>query len=301
MSVQPSDLINQLAPLQEGIWQTVSKTVTEAAGQPVQFSNPLSMQANPQELIAELNAPMLAVQFAFGSNPDSQQVFLMSQETFVAFASLVKQDPVETADENLVADVRPSLEALVQGLCLSIGENLGEPVVATGLTFRFQNFSFPPNMQRGEDVARTQIAVSGEDLNGTAIWLMDFDSVAHALGVEYSPQTVESPFGQIAEAPMGPTAPFIHEEAAGMEMVRDIPLEITVELGRVKMLVKDVLELGTGSIVEIDKAAGEPVDVLVNGLKVARGEVVVIEDNFGVRITEVINPNERFGSLGEVA
>lgn len=301
MSVQPSDLINQLAPLQEGIWQTVSKTVTEAAGQPVQFSNPLSMQANPQELIAELNAPMLAVQFAFGSNPDSQQVLLMSQETFVAFASLVKQDPVENADENLVADVRPSLEALVQGLCLSIGENLGEPVVATGLTFRFQNFSFPPNMQRGEDVARTQIAVSGEDLNGTAIWLMDFDSVAHALGVEYSPQTAESPFGQIPEAPMGATAPFIHEEAAGMEMVRDIPLEITVELGRVKMLVKDVLELGTGSIVEIDKAAGEPVDVLVNGLKVARGEVVVIEDNFGVRITEVINPNERLGSLGEVA
>ncbi|MCO5297976.1 MAG: flagellar motor switch protein FliN [Fimbriimonadaceae bacterium] len=301
MSVQPSELINQLAPLQEGIWQTVSKTVSEAAGQEIQFASPLCMQANPQELIAEFNAPVLAVQFAFGGIPESQQVVLLTQETFVAFASLVKQELVESADENLVADVRPALEALVQGLCLSIGENLGEPVVATGLTFRFQNFAFPQNMQRGEEIARTQIAMSGEDLNGTAIWLMDFDSVAHALAVEYSPEIPESPFSQVAEAPAGPAVPFIHEETAGMELVRDIPLEITVELGRVKMLVKDVLELGTGSIVEIDKAAGEPVDVLVNGLKVARGEVVVIEDNFGVRITEVINPNERLGALGEVA
>lgn len=301
MSVQPSDLISQFAPLQEGIWQTVSKTVSEAAGHEVAFASPLTMQANPQELIAEFNAPVLAVQFAFGSIPESQQVVLLAQETFVAFASLVKQDLVENADENLVADVRPALEALVQGLCLSIGENLGEPVVATGLTFRFQNFAFPSNMQRGEDIARTQIAMSGEDLNGTAIWLMDFDSVAHALGVEYTPEVPESPFSQVAEAQVGPAVPFLHEETAGMELVRDIPLEITVELGRVKMLVKDVLELGTGSIVEIDKAAGEPVDILVNGLKVARGEVVVIEDNFGVRITEVINPSERLGALGEVA
>jgi flagellar motor switch protein FliN/FliY len=81
----------------------------------------------------------------------------------------------------------------------------------------------------------------------------------------------------------------------------DIPLEISVELGRVKMMVRDVVELSTGSIVEIEKAAGEPVDVLVNGRLVAHGEVVVIEDNFGVRITEILNPNERLSKLGEVA
>jgi flagellar motor switch protein FliN/FliY len=62
-----------------------------------------------------------------------------------------------------------------------------------------------------------------------------------------------------------------------------------------------VVELGTGSIVEIDKAAGEPVDVMVNGRLVARGEVVVIEDNFGVRLTEILNPQERLQRLGEVA
>jgi flagellar motor switch protein FliN/FliY len=84
-----------------------------------------------------------------------------------------------------------------------------------------------------------------------------------------------------------------HGERA-MEALLDVPLEVSVELGRVKMMVREVLELGTGYIVEVDKAAGEPVDVMVNGRLVAKGEVVVIEDNFGVRITEVLNPAERF-------
>jgi len=69
----------------------------------------------------------------------------------------------------------------------------------------------------------------------------------------------------------------------------------------VKMLVRDVLELGSGSIVEIDKSAGEPVDVMVNGRLVARGEVVVIEDNFGVRITEICNAMERLNRLNDAA
>jgi flagellar motor switch protein FliN/FliY len=60
------------------------------------------------------------------------------------------------------------------------------------------------------------------------------------------------------------------------------------------MMVREVLDLGTGSIIEVDKAAGEPVDVMVNGRLVAKGEVVVIEDNFGVRVTEILNPAERF-------
>jgi flagellar motor switch protein FliN/FliY len=79
----------------------------------------------------------------------------------------------------------------------------------------------------------------------------------------------------------------------GFERVQDIPLEITVELGRTKLLIRDILELETGAIIELEKMAGEPVDLLANGLLVARGEVVVIEDNFGVRITEIITQAER--------
>ncbi len=79
----------------------------------------------------------------------------------------------------------------------------------------------------------------------------------------------------------------------------DIPLDVTVELGRVRMLIKDVLELAMGSIVELDRVAGEPVDLLVNGRLVAKGEVVVIEDNFGIRLTEIVSHADRLAGLGK--
>jgi flagellar motor switch protein FliN/FliY len=77
----------------------------------------------------------------------------------------------------------------------------------------------------------------------------------------------------------------------------DIPLEVTVELGRTSKLIKDILKLGPGSIIELEKLAGEPVDILVNGKFIAKGEVVVIDENFGVRITEIIKPIERINNL----
>ena len=91
------------------------------------------------------------------------------------------------------------------------------------------------------------------------------------------------------------------ETAKGLDLLYDIPLEVSVELGRVNLPVRQVVELGKGSIVEIDKAAGDPVDVLVNGKKVAKGEVVVVEDNFAVRITEILSKTERMQKLDEVA
>ncbi|MDK2598922.1 flagellar motor switch protein FliN [Bacillus stercoris] len=72
-------------------------------------------------------------------------------------------------------------------------------------------------------------------------------------------------------------------------MLLDIPLSITVELGRTKRSVKEILELSAGSIIELDKLAGEPVDILVNQRIVAKGEVVVIEENFGVRVTDILS------------
>ena len=82
-------------------------------------------------------------------------------------------------------------------------------------------------------------------------------------------------------------------EPIGMGRVRDIPLEVTVELGRTRLLIRDILDLSSGSIIELDKIAGEPVDLFANGMLVARGEVIVIDDNFGVRVTEIITAAER--------
>ncbi|WP_280768972.1 flagellar motor switch phosphatase FliY [Salipaludibacillus daqingensis] len=86
-------------------------------------------------------------------------------------------------------------------------------------------------------------------------------------------------------------------EAKNLDMLMDIPLEVTVELGRTKRSIKEILELAPGSIVELDKLAGEPVDILVNHRLIAKGEVVVIDENFGVRVTDIVSQKERLHNL----
>lgn len=80
-----------------------------------------------------------------------------------------------------------------------------------------------------------------------------------------------------------------NESMHGFDRVQDIPLDLSVELGRTTLLIRDILELGTGSIIELDRVAGEPVDLLANGRLIARGEVVVVDECFAVRVTEVVS------------
>lgn len=115
-----------------------------------------------------------------------------------------------------------------------------------------------------------------------------------------------------ADAPAAPAAEMaqpipIHGEApeAGekkaqprnLDLILDIPLKVTVELGRTKMIVNDLLALGQGSVIELNKLAGEPMEVLVNDKLIARGEAVVVNEKFGVRLTDIISPIERIQQL----
>lgn len=82
-----------------------------------------------------------------------------------------------------------------------------------------------------------------------------------------------------------------------LDLVRDIQVMLTVELGRTEMLIQDILELTPGKVIELDRLAGEPLDILVNGKLLAKGEVVVVDENFGVRITSIIDPHQREQAL----
>ncbi len=101
--------------------------------------------------------------------------------------------------------------------------------------------------------------------------------------------------GAPAGAPMGgaKSAPPVQS----LDFILDIPLKVTVELGRTKMAIRDILQLAQGSVVELSKFAGEPLEVLVNDKLVARGEVVVVNEKFGIRLTDIISPVERIEQL----
>lgn len=91
--------------------------------------------------------------------------------------------------------------------------------------------------------------------------------------------------------------PAAQKRERNLDLILDIPLRVTVELGRTKMVVSDLLNLGQGSVIELSKLAGEPMEVLVNDKLVARGEAVVVNEKFGVRLTDIISPAERVEQL----
>jgi flagellar motor switch protein FliN/FliY len=114
-----------------------------------------------------------------------------------------------------------------------------------------------------------------------------------------------APAAQPAATPAAATVfqPLAKEAPSGfrndIEMILDIPVQLTVELGRTKVPIKNLLQLAQGSVVELDGLAGEPMDVLVNGYLIAQGEVVVVNDKFGIRLTDIITPSERIRKLNK--
>ena len=110
-------------------------------------------------------------------------------------------------------------------------------------------------------------------------------------GIPYSPTNVQSVQFPNLMPHSGP------QEAGNIGLIMDVSMEMTVELGRTKKLIKEILAMGEGTIIELDKLAGEPVDILVNHKLIAKGEVVVIDENFGVRVTEIVSPMERMNNM----
>ena len=116
-----------------------------------------------------------------------------------------------------------------------------------------------------------------------------------------TPEKPSAPAGEI-KGPSMAGGPAGNPAAQGapvqsLDFILDIPLKITVELGRSKMSIRDVLQLAQGSVIELSKLAGEPLEVLVNEKLVARGEVVVVNEKFGIRLTDIISPVERIEQL----
>ncbi len=108
-----------------------------------------------------------------------------------------------------------------------------------------------------------------------------------------APQAQRASFAQLQPDPAPGGA--VPEQ---LDLVMDIPVTLSVELGRTKIQIRELLQLAQGSVVDLDRLAGEPMDVLVNGFLIARGEVVLVNDKFGIRLTDIVSPSERARRLG---
>ncbi|QKH39303.1 flagellar motor switch protein FliN [Achromobacter pestifer] len=120
-----------------------------------------------------------------------------------------------------------------------------------------------------------------------------------------APAPAAAPAASAAQAAAQPAAQSVFKPLAGttggtgadIDLIMDVPVQLTVELGRTRLTIKNLLQLGQGSVVELDGLAGEPMDIFVNGYLIAQGEVVVVEDKYGIRLTDIITPSERINRL----
>ncbi|MBB2486540.1 flagellar motor switch protein FliN [Mitsuaria sp. WAJ17] len=124
-------------------------------------------------------------------------------------------------------------------------------------------------------------------------------ALAEAKGSEVA-EEVQAPTEQVAPASFANFTPTPgNMPGQDINMILDIPVQLTVELGRTRIPIKNILQLAQGSVVELDALAGEPMDVLVNGYLIAQGEVVVVNDKFGIRLTDIVTPSERMRRLSK--
>jgi flagellar motor switch protein FliN/FliY len=202
----------------------------------------------------------------------------------------------------MVLDVDPDLASLELGGAMLIQFSLKIPdladskflMVVPGNTLNEINKNLAPDM-----AAAAEPAATGEDFEKAAGMSggkesFDFSSVADgAMDLEQLGGG-EKPAVQVGGA--GPTA-FSSTGNPQIDMLLDVNLDVSIELGRTKMSIKRILELSPGSIIELDRMAGEPVDLLVNDKVVAKGEVVVVDENFGIRIVSLVSPEERLKNL----
>jgi flagellar motor switch protein FliN len=139
------------------------------------------------------------------------------------------------------------------------------------------------------------VANMSEQDEMAAEWAAALDEQHHTAdaAMQHAPTDVVMP------AAFANLTPGNHPVAAGndINMILDIPVQLTVELGRTRIPIKHILQLAQGSVVELDALAGEPMDVLVNGYLIAQGEVVVVNDKFGIRLTDIVTPSERMRRL----
>ncbi|MEX8517192.1 MAG: flagellar motor switch protein FliN [Leptothrix sp. (in: b-proteobacteria)] len=141
--------------------------------------------------------------------------------------------------------------------------------------------------------------VGGDEQDAMAAeWAAALQEQAHPATAGGVQQLMGAPLDHMTPASFASLTPGVAPSTGNdINMILDIPVQLTVELGRTRIPIKHILQLAQGSVVELDALAGEPMDVLVNGYLIAQGEVVVVNDKFGIRLTDIVTPSERMRRL----
>lgn len=225
----------------------------------------------------------------------------------VSFPEGALRDSLGTAGQNLVKisfslnieDVFDS--EILQIIPLDLARRMAQGMMEDAPVSQSQTHQQPePQAYQPEPqtITQQQVAATAQAVNPFGVPPQEYAANQQASPVEVRASGApkrEIPVQPVQFAPLQPN--YSATEVSNIDLIMDVPLQLTVELGRSKKTIREILALGQGSVIELDKLAGEPVDLLVNGKLLAKGEVVVIDENFGIRVSDIISPLERVTSL----
>ncbi|MCM4077237.1 flagellar motor switch protein FliN [Paractinoplanes hotanensis] len=238
----------------------LARNAAEAALGVLPTSRPL-VAADPIAATADALTEGQAVTARFSGAASGEVVVVVGQD----LADALRESPLGELD--LTAAVRPALEAAAR---------VFGPVV------------LDPGVVMEPQVALSALAAKDD---AVAVPLVEGNEIRAVLALALNPwPTGDGGGGGGGVARREPAGPAAVQLRGGLDMLQDVEMEVSAELGRTRMSVRELLSLTPGAIVELDRAAGSPADLLVNGRLIARGEVVVVDENFGIRITDIVAP-----------
>ncbi len=281
-------------------------------GRNLRISRPFIEVKHQEAVRADFSGRYVQVSMDYSGAMNGRNLIVFNLQDAGSISSLMMGDdrgvPPAELSEAHQSTIQEFTNQLLSSMATQFSGSLGGGINTTPATLSLASGGNDLQLPPGADLVKVtyDFAIDGV-LNSKLFHIMDI-SLAQGLSSATGgmsqpvsqPQQFPAHAGQVGISPVKfpPLDEGIPPSVGGnISLILDVPMTLTVELGRTTQLVQDILGLGEGSIIELDKLAGEPVDLLVNGKLIAKGEVVVIDENFGVRVTDIVSPAERLSGI----
>ncbi|MBN1649370.1 MAG: flagellar motor switch protein FliN [Spirochaetales bacterium] len=313
-----SEKTGPFSKIVNGITGQMSSNLTNLVGKNVQIGRPVVEATDRDGILGSLPDEVVEIKLDFTDGVQGDHSFIFPTQLATAVAGLMMGQEGVELNEAALSALEEAGNTMAGNSATVFGDKIGATVMTSpGKTKKalkaslklpsggFMKVSYPVTIE-GEAPAEIYEVFSmpvvdtlignggGMDLGigaGQAVQSQSMGMGMSMGGMNMGPANVQSvQFPNLM--PQSSTG-----DQGNIGLLMDVYMEMTVELGRTKRLIRDILGMGEGTIIELDKLAGEPVDILVNHKPIAKGEVVVIDENFGVRVTEIISPVNRVGDL----
>ncbi|TGN07168.1 flagellar motor switch protein FliN [Leptospira ilyithenensis] len=300
-------------------FQVAGNTLGTILAKNTRFMNPATESSLATEVQKELGTKTVCLYSNLSGSLTGRVSLIMAQENAAKVAGVMMggMTPPGQLDNAQLQTLKDSMSPIIGTITAQIGMKLNGAMSGTPADIAVVNAARDLQLPDDSNLVKTTLSLNIEGVGSFKVYYVISLSMAHSiLDIQKGGATKASSGGgggmnvavpgggmgmgmaQSSVGIKGVNFPSLATAGAGpgqtnLNLLMDVQMALTVELGRTKMYIKDILGLGEGSIIELDKLAGEPVDLLVNGKLIAKGEVVVIDENFGVRVTDIVSPTDR--------